>query len=67
VRKILSSSNFVKKLGVNVLQTHIGFIRQDRNDLDYKGLIKAMQRIADYCKRNGQSFALETEQEKLMF
>ncbi len=64
VRKILSSSEVARNLGVKVLQAHIGFIPEDRSDLDYKGLVKAVQRIADYCKKNGQSFALETGQEK---
>jgi len=64
VRKILASSDFARNLGVRVLQAHIGFIPQDRNDPDYKGLVKILQRIADYCKRNAQSFALETGQEK---
>ena len=64
VRKILSFSEVARNLGVKVLQAHIGFIPEDRNDLDYKGLVKVVQRIADYCKKNGQSFALETGQEK---
>lgn len=64
VRRIIASSDFAKNLGVKVLLAHIGLIPQDRNKPDYKGLVKAMQRIADYCKRNGQSFALETGQEK---
>ncbi len=64
VRKILSSSEFARDLAVEVLQTHIGFIPQDRNDPDYQGLVKALQRIADCCKKNSQTFTLETGQEK---
>jgi len=64
MRRILSFSEVARNLAVKVLQAHIGFIPEDRNDLDYKGLVKVVQRIADYCKRNGQSFALETGQEK---
>jgi len=64
VRKILSFSEVARNLGVKVLQAHIGFIPEDKNDPDYKGLVKVVQRIADYCKKNGQSFALETGQEK---
>jgi len=64
VRKILSSSDFAKDLTVKVLQAHIGFIPEDRENVDYKGLVKTVQKIADYCQRNGQSFALETGQEK---
>jgi len=63
VKKVLLFSNFAKKLGVKVLQTHIGFIPEDKNVPDCKGLIEAVQKIADYCKGNGQSFTLETGQE----
>ena len=64
VKKILSSSNFAKNLRVKVLQAHIGFIPQERNDPDYQGLVKVLQRIADYCKKNNQTFILETGQEE---
>ena len=64
VKEILSSSEFARNLAVKVLQTHIGFIPQERNDPDYQGLVKVLQRIADYCKRNNQTFTLETGQEK---
>ena len=64
VKEILSSSDFAINLAVKVLQTHIGFIPQERNDPDYQGLVKVLQRIADYCKKNSQTFTLETGQEK---
>ena len=64
VKKILFSSDFVRNLGVKVLLTHIGFIPQNRKDPDYEGLIKVLQKIADYCKKNNQTFTLETGQEK---
>ena len=63
-KKILTFSDFAKKLNVPVLAAHIGFIPEDKNNPNYKGLVKVMQRIADYCKDNGQKFALETGQEK---
>lgn len=64
IKRIFFYSNFAIRLTVNVLQAHIGFIPEDRNDQNYKGLIEAVQRITDYCRKNGQSFALETGQEK---
>ncbi|MEA3485506.1 MAG: sugar phosphate isomerase/epimerase family protein [Candidatus Aerophobetes bacterium] len=63
VKKVLLFSDFAEKLGVKVLLSHIGFIPGDRGDPDYKGLVRAVQKIANYCKKNGQSFALETGQE----
>lgn len=64
IEKTLAYSDFAKKLNVPVLAAHIGFIPEDKDNPNYKGLVKAMQRIADYCKDNGQKFALETGQEK---
>ena len=64
VKTILSSSDFARNLAVKVLQTHVGFIPQERNDPDYQGLVKVLQRIADYCKKNNQTFTLETGQEE---
>ncbi len=64
MKEILSSSDFARNLTIKVLQTHIGFIPQERNDPDYQGLVKVLQRIVDYCKKNSQTFTLETGQEK---
>jgi len=63
VEKVLLVSDFARKVGVKVLQAHIGFIPEDRNDPDYKGLVQAVRKIADHCKENSQSFSLETGQE----
>jgi len=63
IRKVLSYSDFAKKLEIKVLQSHIGFIPEGRDNLGYKELIEGIRKIADYCKENEQSFALETGQE----
>lgn len=63
IRRIFSYSDLADKLGVKNLQAHIGFIPEDRSDPKYEELIEAVQRIADFCKENDQSFALETGQE----
>ena len=62
-RKVLSYSDFAKKLEIKVLQSHIGFIPEDRSNPGYKELVEVIRRVADYCKENEQSFALETGQE----
>ena len=64
VGEILSSSEFARNLRVSVLQTHIGFVPQNRNHADYQGLVRVLQRIADCCRRNSQTFTLETGQEE---
>jgi len=63
IKKTLAFSDFAKKLKIPTLGAHIGFIPKDKDELNYKTLVKTMQKIADYCKGNGQKFALETGQE----
>lgn len=64
LKQIFVYSDFAKRLNVPVLMAHIGFIPEDKGDPNYQGMIEAMEKIADYCKNNGQQFALETGQEK---
>jgi sugar phosphate isomerase/epimerase len=66
VLKVLSYSDFALELEVEIIQAHIGFIPEDTSDPDYKRLVLALQKIADYCKENNQSFTLETGQEKAL-
>ncbi len=66
VLKVFSYSGIAAELGVEVIQAHIGFIPEDRNDPDYEGLVLALQKIADYCKENNQSVSLETGQERAL-
>jgi sugar phosphate isomerase/epimerase len=64
MKKVLTYSDFAEKLNVSILVAHIGFIPGDKDDPNYEGLVEAVRKIADYCKNNGQKFALETGQEK---
>jgi len=66
VLKVLSYSDFALELEVEIIQAHIGFIPENTSDSNYKELVMALQRIADYCKENNQSFTLETGQEKAL-
>ena len=63
IKKTFQISDFAKELGVNVIAAHVGFIPEDRDDPVYKGMVEAVRKIADYCEKNGQYFALETGQE----
>jgi len=65
VEKMFTYSDFAKKLSVQVLIEHVGFIPEDRDDLNYKAMVEAVKKIADHCKDNGQKFSLETGQEKV--
>jgi len=63
ITKTFQISGFAKEIGVDVIAAHVGFIPEDHDDPLYKGLIEAVQKIADYCEKKRQSFALETGQE----
>jgi len=63
VRKTYQISDFAKGLGVNAIAAHIGFVPEDPGDPMYRDIVETMREIADYCKDNGQYFALETGQE----
>jgi len=63
LKKTLVFSDFAKKLNISALAAHIGFIPEDKKNPDYTRLVEVIQKIADYCKNNGQKFALETGQE----
>lgn len=56
-------SEFAKKINVSQLATHVGFIPEDPNDRNYKGLLATLRVIVAKCKENGQKFLFETGQE----
>ncbi|GAH61034.1 unnamed protein product, partial [marine sediment metagenome] len=66
VLRVLSYSDFALELEVEIIQAHIGFIPENTSDSNYKELVMALQRIADYCKENNQSVSLETGQERAL-
>jgi L-ribulose-5-phosphate 3-epimerase len=61
--RIQQVSDFAKKAGITGVQTHCGFIPEDPNQPLYTEAVKAIQRVAQYCKQNGQTFRCETGQE----
>lgn len=63
VKKTFQISDFAKALGVDKIAAHIGFVPEEPSDPAYKEVVQTIQRIADYAKRNGQMFTLETGQE----
>lgn len=56
-------SDFAKRLNVDKVAAHIGFIPEERDGDVYKGMIEATRQVADHCKENEQYFCLETGQE----
>jgi sugar phosphate isomerase/epimerase len=62
-KRTYESSDFAKALGIPGIATHIGFVPEDHGDPDYVAVRDMVRRVCDYCKANGQTFALETGQE----
>jgi sugar phosphate isomerase/epimerase len=52
VLRVLSYSDFALELEVEIIQAHIGFIPENTSGSNYKELVLALQKIADYCKEN---------------
>jgi len=61
--KTLKISDLAKKMGVDVIAAHIGFVPEDPAEVLYKEVLATIRNIAEYCKKNKQLFALETGQE----
>jgi sugar phosphate isomerase/epimerase len=56
-------SDFTKRLGVDTVALHIGFVPIDRNGASYRNLLAGTRELLDHVKRNGQRLNLETGQE----
>jgi len=50
-------------LGAKIVTTHIGVMPEDTNSKGYRDLVSTVREIADYCGREGLTFAMETGQE----
>jgi sugar phosphate isomerase/epimerase len=57
------ASDLGKKLNIEAVHTHCGFIPEDPNDALYHDAVSAIHEVAAYCKGNGQTFMMETGQE----
>ena len=57
-------SDFGARLGVPGIATHVGFVPEDPADRDYVDVRDVVRRVCDHAAANGQSFALETGQER---
>ena len=63
MQNLKNGSDFAKKIGVNSIATHVGFLPENPSTTEYKELIPALRDVALYCKENGQKFLFETGQE----
>ncbi len=56
-------SDVARALGLDRVACHIGFVPEDPENPLYHEIVDVTRDICDYCKENGQEFALETGQE----
>lgn len=63
INALKRASDLAKKLNIEAVHTHCGFIPENPNLPLYQDAVKAIHEIASYCKGNGQSFMMETGQE----
>ena len=62
--RTLAVSDFAAVLGVKSIACHIGFVPEDAADPDYGAVREVVRRVCDHAAAHGQSFALETGQER---
>jgi sugar phosphate isomerase/epimerase len=57
-------ADFAAQIGVPGVATHIGFVPENDRDPDYIAVRELVRRVCDYAATLGQTFALETGQER---
>jgi len=57
-------SDFAAGLGVGSIACHVGFVPEDHADADYTAVRDLVRRVCDHAAGHGQTFALETGQER---
>ena len=63
MQDLMRGSDFAKKLGASKIATHVGFLPENPSTEQYTSVVAAIRHVAEYCKKNGQSFLFETGQE----
>ena len=57
-------SDFAARLGVASIACHVGFVPEDHANADYAAVRGVVRRVCDHAAGHGQTFALETGQER---
>ena len=63
IKNLCDGSDFAKKLGINQVATHMGFIPENPHDPELEPLCDAIRRVALHLKNNGQLLLFESGQE----
>ncbi|MDD4757286.1 MAG: sugar phosphate isomerase/epimerase [Prolixibacteraceae bacterium] len=56
-------SDLASACGVDMIETHVGYIPENPNDPVYGETIEALKRVVGYCKKNNQVFLYHAGQE----
>ena len=63
MQNLIAGSDFAKKLGIDKVATHVGFLPENPCTTEYTDVVAALRVVAQHCKKNGQCFLFETGQE----
>lgn len=63
IKNLCDGADFAKKLGVENVVTHMGFIPENPNDPQFAPFCIAVRTVARHLKQNGQYLLFETGQE----
>ncbi len=63
IKNLCDGADFAKKLGVENVVTHMGFIPENPNDPQFAPFCVAVRTVAQHLKQNGQYLLFETGQE----
>ncbi len=63
INNLCDGADFAKKLGVQNVATHMGFIPENPNDPVFEELCNAVRRVAEHLKNQNQNLLFETGQE----
>jgi sugar phosphate isomerase/epimerase len=56
-------SDFARRLGVDTVALHLGFVPHETRDSLYRDVVAVTQDLCEHCRSNGQRLHLETGQE----
>ncbi len=63
MQEIIAAADFAKKIGVDKIITHVGFIPENPDHPDFQGTVGALRAICRHLQAQGQYFLFETGQE----
>lgn len=63
IKNLCDGADFAKKIGVNDVVTHMGFIPENPYDPEFLPMCNAIRKVAEHLEKNGQYLLFETGQE----